>query len=79
MVGWQGVLDGQPYAAVQGHPAEAYILDIDLMKEHAPEMHQDVFGEPLPVHVLAAPGGSPEWVRHFGGRSSQADRARAGG
>jgi hypothetical protein len=62
------------YPAVQGHPAEAYILDVELMKVHAPEMHREVFGEPLPEHVLAAPDWSPEWVRHFGGRSSQADR-----
>ena len=62
------------YPAVQGHPAEAYILDVELMKVHAPEMHQEVFGKPLPEHVLAVPGWSPERVRHFGSRSSQADR-----
>jgi hypothetical protein len=74
VVGFVPLGSCRAYPAVQGHPAEAYILDAKLMKVHAPEMHRDVFGEPLPEHVLAAPGWSPEWVRYFGSRSSQADR-----
>jgi hypothetical protein len=74
VVGFVPLGSCRAYPAVQDHPAEAYLLDVEGMKVQAPEMHRDVFGEPLPEHVLAAPGWSPEWVRYFGSRSSRADR-----
>jgi hypothetical protein len=40
---------------VQGHPAEGYLLDLELMAANAPQMYREVFGDPLPATVLAAP------------------------
>lgn len=61
------------YPSVQGHPAEAYVSGVDLLRTHAPEMNREVFGEPLPDSVLKAPRWSPTWVQYFGKRSTQAD------
>ena len=36
------------YPAVRDHPAEAFLLDVGLMRANAPAMHREVFGEPLP-------------------------------
>ena len=47
------------YPSVQGHPAEAYVSGVDLLRTHAPEMNREVFGEPLPDSVLRAPDGPP--------------------
>jgi hypothetical protein len=62
------------YPTVQGHPAEAFLLDVDLMRANAPVMHEKVFGEPLPATALDRPTWSPDLVRHFGERSTQTDR-----
>jgi hypothetical protein len=59
------------YPTVQGHPAEAYILDADLMREGAPRMHDEVFSEDLPAPVLTPGRWSAERARYFGRRSSQ--------
>jgi hypothetical protein len=61
------------YPSVKGHPAEAYVSGVDLLRTHAPEMNREVFGEPLPDSVLRAPRWSPDWVQYFGKRSTQAD------
>ena len=61
------------YPSVQGHPAEAYVSGVDLLRTHAPEMNREVFGEPLPDSVLRAPRWSPTRVHYFGKRSTQAD------
>lgn len=61
------------YPSVQGHPAEAYVSGVDLLRAHAPEMSREVLGEMLPGAVLKAPRWSPARVRYFGKRSTQAD------
>jgi hypothetical protein len=61
------------YPFVQGHPAEAYVSGVDLLRTHAPEMNREVFGTPLPDSVLRAPRWSPTRVHYFGKRSTQAD------
>ncbi len=61
------------YPSVQGHPAEAYVSGVDLLRTHAPEMSREVLGEILPGSVLKAPRWSPARVRYFGKRSTQAD------
>jgi hypothetical protein len=61
------------YPTVQNHPAEAYLLTVASMAANAPQMYQEVFGEPLPESVLTAPRWSEEHVRYFGARSSQLD------
>ncbi|HEY2155388.1 MAG TPA: hypothetical protein VGH33_07145 [Isosphaeraceae bacterium] len=61
------------YSAVGGHPAEAYLLDVDLMRENAPAKHREIFGEALPLPVLTARARPADHAHYFGARSSQAD------
>ena len=61
------------YPSVQGNPAEAYILDLDLMRANAPKMYQHIYGVDLPEETLANPRMSPNLVRFFGSKSSQTD------
>jgi hypothetical protein len=49
------------------------MVDAESMVLHAPNAYREIFGEPLPEHVLAPVRWSPELVRYFGGRSSQVD------
>jgi hypothetical protein len=39
---------------VQDHPAEAHVLDLELMRDGAPKMYSEVFSEELPASVLTA-------------------------
>ncbi|MBV8317279.1 MAG: hypothetical protein JOZ53_20260, partial [Planctomycetaceae bacterium] len=59
------------YPTVQDHPAEAYLLEFESMKENAPPMYQEVFGESLAESILTAGRWSVERVRYFGRRSTQ--------
>jgi hypothetical protein len=61
------------YPLVQDHPAEAYLLDVHLMRANAPAMHREVFGEPLPEDALAAVPVPASLLRYFGSQSSQTD------
>jgi hypothetical protein len=63
------------YPAVNGHPAEACVFDLELMKAHAPAMHQTIIGEALPEAALSGDGWSSERVRYFGQRSGTVDPA----
>ena len=47
------------YPSAQGHPAEAYVSGVDLLRTHAPEMNREMLDEPLPDSVLRAPDGRP--------------------
>jgi hypothetical protein len=62
------------YPAVQGHPAEALLVDVDLMRANAPASHRQIFGEPLPRTILAAPGRPGDHAHHFAAQTTQADR-----
>src|SRR5579864_7543332 len=42
------------YPSVQNHPAEAYMLDVPLLKTNAPQMYEKLFGEQLPDDALTA-------------------------
>src|SRR4051812_20284227 len=64
------------YPTVEGHPAEAFLSGVDLLKARAPEMYKEVFGEPLPEAVLRTPRWSPRRVDYFGKRSTQGDGRR---
>ena len=55
------------------HPAEACVVDLELMKNNAPDMHRAVTGEPLPDPVLTSDGWSAERVRFFGRGSNTVD------
>jgi hypothetical protein len=61
------------YEAVQGHPAEAFWVDPDTMRENAPDMHEELFGCPLPLEALHAPRIPPYLSREFCQQSSQCD------
>jgi hypothetical protein len=59
---------------VQGHPAEAFLVDAALMRANAPAMHRQIFETPVPEAALTAPGRPGEHARHFADQSTQADR-----
>lgn len=61
------------YSSVGDHPAEAFYLDADLMRESVPEKHQEVFGEVLPWPVMMASQRPADHALYFGPRSSRAD------
>ena len=61
------------YPSMQGHTAEAFLLDVPLMIANSPEMYERTFGELLPEPILDLPVWSPEFVRYFGGNSTQTD------
>jgi hypothetical protein len=61
------------YSAVRDHPAEAFLLDVDLMRENAPGKYREIFGEPLPWPVLTATARPADHARDFGAESTQAD------
>jgi len=60
------------YSAVLDHPAEAYYLDIPLLKNRAPKMYEEILGEALPGEALVAPKMLSHLVRYLGNQSSQA-------
>lgn len=74
VLGFVPVGSCRDYPTVQGHPAEAFMLDVELMRMHAPEAYREVFGEAIPDHVLEAPTCSPDLIRFFSGRSSLTNR-----
>src|SRR5208282_5507403 len=61
------------YDAVQGAPAEAYLLDQDIMQANAPKGYQEIFGEDLPPQVLTGPAMPRHLVQYFASRSSQTE------
>jgi hypothetical protein len=61
------------YPSVQNHPAEAYRLDIETLKQSAPKMYEQIFGERLPDDVIALSPISPALAWEFACHSSCAD------
>jgi hypothetical protein len=62
------------YSSVQDHPAEGYWFDTELLRESAPKMHREVFGEAPPGEALFAPKMLPHLIRYLGGQSTPAAR-----
>ena len=62
------------YAAVRNAPAEAFLLDNQLLKENAPDTYEQMFGEPLPQEALTAPKMPRAFIREFSLQSRQCDR-----
>jgi hypothetical protein len=58
------------YAAVQDAPAEAFLLDNQLLKENAPDTYEQMFGEPLPQEALIAPKMPRHLIQQFSRQSS---------
>jgi hypothetical protein len=73
VLGFESLGPQRYYPSVQDHPAEAYLLDIELMKANFLEVYQEVFEEDLPEAVLTANRWSEAQVRRFGKRSTQVD------
>jgi hypothetical protein len=63
------------YPNVCDHPAEALLLDMDLLRDNAPKVYREVVDEPLSEAALTPPPYSPDLVRYFAERSTQSDRA----
>jgi hypothetical protein len=53
------------YPLVQGAPAEAFMLDMPLMRSNAPEKHQEIFGEWLPRRALKPKRMPRSLAEHF--------------
>jgi hypothetical protein len=62
------------YPTVRDNPAEAFLLDVEMMMENAPAMFRTIFGEPLPDCALTAPTRPADHARYFGEQSTQTDR-----
>lgn len=62
------------YSAVGDHPAEAFLLDVDLMRESVPKKHWEIFGESLPWAVLTPSQWPADYAQDFAARPCQEDR-----
>jgi hypothetical protein len=59
------------YPTVQGAPAEAYMVDLKLMKDTAPKTHQELVGRELPPDVLKPAPIPRHLVQYFGCHATQ--------
>jgi hypothetical protein len=78
VLGFQQLGACKPYAAVGDAPAEAYLLDRDLMRANAPRVYENTFGEWLPSSVLTGVSLPRPFIRYFGSASSQTDESQIG-
>jgi hypothetical protein len=76
VLGFEPLGPCRAYASVQDAPAEAYLLDRDIMRANAPKMHEEIFGDPLPAAALAGPPVPADLARLFGEDSTQTDLAQ---
>jgi hypothetical protein len=61
------------YAAVENHPAEAFVLHVDRLRQYSPAMYAKIFGCPLPAAALTRPQLPADLVRYFAHHSARAD------
>lgn len=61
------------YAAVQDHPAEAFWITERLMRDNTPNMHETIFGQPVPREALFAPKMPRYLIRKFSVESRLCD------
>lgn len=78
VLGYQRLGPCKALALVGNAPAEAYGLDQQLMRTHAPDGYNLMFGERLPAEVLTGVPLPRPFVRFFWGESNQQDEARLG-
>jgi hypothetical protein len=76
--GYQALGPCKAYSLVGNAPAEAYVVDRDLMRAHAPRSHELMFGDWLSDEVLAGVSLPRALIRYFWGESNQADESRMG-
>jgi hypothetical protein len=74
-MGFQPLGECRSYPLVADAPAEAFFLDRQLMKTHAPKMHELAYGEWLPPQALTATPLTTEQAMAFAEQSSQTDQA----
>jgi hypothetical protein len=60
------------YPSVQNHPAEAYFLDMELLKTK-PVMYEHIMSEALPAEILKTHPMPAHLVREFAAQSNHAD------
>jgi hypothetical protein len=70
ILGFQPMGERRSYASVQDAPAEALWLDRRLLRERAPRMYEEIFGDPIPTAALVPPRLSRDLIRQFDRQSS---------
>jgi hypothetical protein len=78
VVGFRPLGPRRSYPCVQDAPAEAYYVDMEMMKANAPRMYDDIAANVPPAAALLACPLPPHLARYFGGNSSQTDSRRVG-
>lgn len=71
VLGYVPLGERRSYDQVNGHPAEAFYLDLPLMRARVPQIYDRLFGERLPGWELLPRRLPAEEVRRFAGSSSQ--------
>jgi len=75
-MGYQPLGPCRPYEQVQGHPAEAYLLDVELARLHAPKTYDKIFAEWVPGAALVARPIPPHLVRYLSEEASEIAKER---
>jgi hypothetical protein len=63
------------YPCVQDAPAEAYVVDLKMMKANAPKMYEEIASQAPAPESLTPRAIPPHLVRYFGNNSSQTNLA----
>lgn len=71
MMGFQPLGELRDYPSVQNAPAEAYLIDPELMRANAPSMFQQIFAVPLPDDVFVHRPLPVALMRYFAACSTQ--------
>jgi hypothetical protein len=78
VLGYQPLGPCKAYALEGNAPAEAYLLDRELMRAHAPRAYDLMFREWLPADVLTGVSLPRPFIRFFWSESNPADAERVG-
>jgi hypothetical protein len=74
VLGFIPIGEWKPYPFVQNHPAEAYLVDVPMLRAHSPEMHQRIVEQALPKNILTPRPMPLGLLRYFASFAHQADR-----
>lgn len=61
------------YPSVQNYPAEAFLLDMSLMRKNAPKMYDEIMDEDISEEILKTPKLTSDHFEYFGKNSTQTD------
>jgi hypothetical protein len=75
-MGYQPLGPCRSYPEVQGHPAEAYLLDVELAKVYAPKAYAEIFAEWVPGSALVSRPIPPHLVRYLSDEASELAKER---